>query len=169
MTASRIDRTKITCSVGDCPLRPVANDRCLFHDRIDWSLNYEVSKILKSDTGQKAIDASLKNRQLWAAGVEEEKVRLFRGDAENFNTHNQAFKELAYLEKRGVLPKEVDLSNKTQTLKQLKIFAGYEIWIEEDKMFFCVDWLCQTYERFIVDGVAQLALDMRVGGTNETN
>lgn len=163
MTASNIDRTKITCTAGGCPLRPVANDRCLFHDRIDWSLSYEVTEILKTETGIKAINASLNNRKLWAAGIEEEKVRLFRSDVEEFNTHKQAFKELAYLEKRGVLPKEVDLANKEQTLNQLKIRSGYQIWIEDAKMFFCVDWVCQTYEQFLVEAIEKLVLEKRVG------
>ena len=154
------------CKVDNCSLGTVASDCCLFHSRIASSFWGAVNLVLKSKEGQDIITRSRRNRELWAVGVEEEKVTCLyekdkAGNRLSFNAHARLFRELRKLKGEGLLPEAVDLNNREQTLKQVKCNSGYEIWLPNDSItrgvFFSLHWVCETYENYLIRQVAEKA------------
>lgn len=170
MTKQRKPDEMPMCSATGCPLGTVANECCLFHDRITPSLWGAVTQVLKSEDGQSIIILSRRNRDLWAQGIEVNEVtslyeRVDKKDPDSeklpYSTHDRLFGILGRLKKEGLLPEAIDLNNREQTLNQVKCRSGYQIWIPNDSfsrgVYFSLHWVCEAYESYLIRQVVEMA------------
>ena len=150
------------CKANGCPLGSTLDDMCPFHaaaEPMQWS---QITDYLKSPEGDSIVSKFRENRRLWAFGVERVKAQLWWDDSE-MDTHKLVFEEMEVLSEKGLLPAEVDLNDKFQTLNQLKVKSGYQIWIKDEAMisggvFFSLEWVCQAYESYLIEKVMSQAL-----------
>ena len=153
MTEVRDARCKANC----CPLGSTLADMCPFHAAVEPMQWPQITDYLNSPEGDSIVSKFRENRRLWAFGVEQQEAQLWWDDAV-MDTHRVVFEEMGVLSKKGLLPVEVDLNDKFQTLNQLKVISGYEVWIPDEAMisggvFFSHEWVCQAYETYLIEKV----------------
>ena len=147
------------CTAHGCTLGSVMCDLCLFHANIERNLWPFVTKYLQSPEGEEIVKASRANRMLWAMGVEVDDVEYWPPKTEEekaefcFSSHTRAFFILGKLKSKDLLPDAVDISNKEQTLNQLKMLYDHKIWMEDHRCYFSLDWVCATYEQVLIEHV----------------
>ena len=150
------------CKANGCPLGSTLDDMCPFHavaEPMQWP---QITDYLNSPEGDSIVSKFRENRRLWAFGVERVKAQLWWDDSE-MDTHRLVFEEMEVLSEKGLLPAEVDLNDKFQTLNQLKVRTGYQVWIPDEAMisrgvFFSLEWVCQAYESYLIEKVMSQVL-----------
>ena len=150
------------CKANGCPLGSTLDDMCPFHaaaEPMQWS---QITDYLNSPEGDSIVSKFRENRRLWAFGVEHKEAQLWWDDAV-MDTHKLVFEEMEVLSEMGLLPEEVDLNDKFQTLNQLKVRSGYQVWIKDEAMisggvFFSLEWVCQAYESYLIEKVMSQVL-----------
>lgn len=145
------------CTANGCPLGSTMAEMCPFHAAAQPMKWPAVTEYLNSPEGDTIVSKFRENRRLWAFGVEHQEARLWWDDS-TMDTHRVVFEEMKELAEKGLLPEEVDLNNQFQTLNQLKLRSGYQVWIEDEAMFtgglfFSLEWVCQTFESYLIEKV----------------
>ena len=150
------------CKANGCPLGSTMADMCPFHAVAEPNQWPVITEFLTSPEGDLIVSKYRENRLLWALGVEQAEAQLWWTDT-IMNTHRLVFEEMEVLSEKGLLPAEVDLNDKLQTLNQLKVKSGYQVWIKDEAMisggvFFSLEWVCQAYESYLIEKVMSQVL-----------
>ena len=151
MTGERIG---VLCEANGCQLKPVVGGVCLFHSRIELRYWPEVTRYLNSAEGMKVVAKSRRNRMLWALGTFNEVEYYHSRDEHGFNTREALKEVLTGLDKNGRLPEGVDYSDIEQAARDL---TRQGLKTADPKINFGLYDICATYERMLVDYVAERA------------
>ena len=151
-----VDRINVLCEAHGCQLKPVMAGQCIFHANIEHRYWPEVTRFLNSPEGSKVIAKSRKNRMLWALGVFNEYERFHPSNEHLFNTHDALRDVIQGLKKNNQLPECVDKADFNTIVKKLQ-GLGFEEIEDGKKKYVSLDSLCQTYERLLVNYVAERA------------
>ena len=154
-----------TCVANGCPMLKCANDKCLFHNAFPFSsAGYVTRKLKQSEVACKTDDgrtytityaqAAQENRVLWALDVFDECARL--GDVV-YPVRDIAYREYIALWRAGLIPEEVKsiVKDHASLYESMLMQYGHKIKLVNETGFFCTDWLCATYEQFLIDEVAK--------------
>lgn len=152
------------CLATGCTCKPVVNGRCQFHNHFPYQVSGYVTRKLNRPEIRAEVDgkayqltyaqAAQENRVLWALDVFNEFARL--GEVV-YPVRDIAYREYVALWRAGLIPDEVKsvVNDHASLFEAMLMQFGHKIKLVNETCFFCTDWLCATYEQYLIDEVAK--------------